>query len=375
MKNKSLLLLMTTALLLFPKMNFAQTAGIKSDNMVMNGSFENTCKQVHGWGEYYKADSISSSNNTTVDLYSTTACGDDFGVPENYMGNQGGKEGNNYAGIIAYMADEVGIFKTKPGYQRYSEYIQMPLSEPLIAGKAYIITFSASLAERSAYAVSGLGLYFTSEKMNVENNAFLDVTPHIVTTEIVTGLEWTSFSGTYVATGGERYVTLGCFDSYMEVQKIAAPNTNNSRKAYYFIDDVSLVPQIIPAEDITAVLTGSCYRLENLNFEIDKAVILANSYDELNRLAVFLKTYPYLFVYVDGHTDKTGTDLHNDKLSEERAAAVKTYLIGKGISDSRLKARGHGETSPIDLTKENSPENRRVEITICAAPAAGFSKN
>jgi OOP family OmpA-OmpF porin len=370
MKINSIILLTAATFLSFPGMNFAQTS-----NLITNGSFEKTNHKVHGWGDYKSADSISSSNNTTVDLYSNDACGKDFDVPSNYMGTQGSKEGNNYAGIIAYMADDAGLFKTKPGYRKYSEYIQLPLAEPLVAGKAYVITFSASLAEKSAYAVSGLGVYFTNEKLDVKKNSFLNVTPHVVTTEIVTGTEWTTFTGTYVANGGERYVTLGCFDRYMLTQKIVAPNTNNSRKAYYYIDDVSLAPQVILPTDITAILTGSCYRLENLNFETDKATILPTSYDELNGLARFLKTYPYIVVYIDGHTDKTGTDAHNDKLSEERAQSVKAYLVSQGVDESRMKARGYGETQPIEMTNESSFANRRVEITICAAtPVGGTTK-
>ncbi|MEO5645441.1 MAG: OmpA family protein [Bacteroidia bacterium] len=365
MKTNKLFIL-TAAVLSFTGMSYAQ-----SNNLVRNGSFEATDGHVSGWGDYDAADSVSSSNNTTVDLYSADACGKDFDVPDNYMGTQGSKEGSHYAGIIAYMADDYGLFKAKPGYRKYSEYIQMALTEPLVAGKAYVITFSASLAERSAYAVSGLGVYFTNDKMDVSNNAFLNVIPHVVTTEIVTGTEWTTFTGVYVATGGEKYVTLGCFDNYMEVQKVVAPNTNNSRKAYYYIDDVSLAPQLVPtpAEDLTSVLTGSCYRLKDLNFELDKSVILPTSYDELNSLARFLKTYPYLVVYIDGHTDKTGTDAHNDKLSEERAAAVRTYLTSKGIKENRMQVRGYGESQPIDFSSENSLANRRVEITICAATA------
>lgn len=338
----------------------------QTPNLVLNGSFEKTSRHVHGYGDARFADSVSSSNNTTVDLYGADACGKDFDIPSNYMGTQGSKEGNNYIGIIAYMADDAGLFKTKPGYRKYSEYVQMTLAEPMIAGKSYVITFSASLAEKSAYAVSGLGVYFTKSKMDVKNNSFLNVTPHIVATDIISGTEWTTFTGTYVATGGERYVTLGCFDRYMDVQKIVAPNTNNSRKAYYYIDDVNVVPAVIPDKDMLTVLSGSCYRLENLNFETDKAVILPASFDELNALAHFLKTYPYLVVYVDGHTDKVGTDEHNEQLSVDRANAVKAYLTSKGIAEDRLKVRGYGESQPIEMTNDPSFANRRVEITICA---------
>jgi OmpA-OmpF porin, OOP family len=337
-------------------------------NLVMNGSFENLSGQVNSTGEFVLANEVSSSNNTSVDLFSKSACGADYDVPANYMGTQESKTGNNYAGIIAYYADDAGVFKTKPGYRKYSEYIQLCFLEPLKAGQVYSISFNASLSEKSAYAVSGLGMYFSAGKTDVRNNAFLNVTPHVICTDIITNTEWTTFEGTYVATGGETYVTVGCFDKYMEAKKVIEPFTNNSRKAYYYIDDIGVSPQSITKDDLTKILSGSCYQLANLNFETDKATILEQSYDELQSLSHFLKTYPYLVVYIDGFTDKTGTAAHNDKLSEERAFAVKAFLVKDGVNMNRLKARGYGENQPIDTANEKSVTNRRVEITICAAP-------
>ncbi len=341
----------------------------QENNLVINGSFENLSETVHSTGAYILADSISSSNNTSVDLFSKNACGRDYKVPANYMGTQESKTGNNYAGIIAYYADEAGIFKTKPGYQKYSEYIQFAFREPLTAGKAYRISFNASLAEKSAYAVSGLGVYFSTDKVDVKNNAFMQLTPHFTSAEILNNTEWTIFTGVYVAGGGERYLTLGCFEKYMETLKIVPPYTNNSRKAYYYIDDVGMSPEIISTESMASILAGSCFQLNNLNFETDKAVIAAGSFDELKLLTDFLKTYPYVVVYLDGHTDKTGTAKHNNILSAERAAAVKAFLVKNGIEEARLKTRGFGESLPLDIQNESSQANRRVEITICAALA------
>lgn len=350
------------------------SATAQDSNMIMNGSFESTEGKVHGRAEYDRALNISSSNNTSVDLYSTDACRSDFDVPENYWGNQGSKTGNNYAGIIAYYGDERGIFKTKPGYQKYTEYIQFDLTEPLVAGKAYNVTFNLSLAERSAYAVSGIGVYFTRDKLDVQNNAFLDVVPHIVSANVVTGTDWNVFSATYVAKGGERYMTLGCFDDYMRVQKVIPENTNNSRKAYYFIDDVSVTPSVISDDNVDIILAGGCYRLKHLNFETDKAAILPESFDELNQLSNFLQTYPFIYVYIDGHTDKVGSDAHNNQLSQDRAAAVRKYLTDSGVTDARMKTRAFGETEPIENTEEPSNTNRRVEITICGQDVLGESQ-
>lgn len=350
------------------------TATAQESNLVMNGSFEATNGKVGGRAEYYKADSISSSNNTTIDLYSADACGSDHDVPNNYMGSQGSKSGNNYIGLTAFYGQEMGLFKTKPGYQQYSEYVQFVLREPLVAGKAYTVTFNFSLAERSAYAVSGLGVYFSNDKLDEKNNAYLDVTPHIIAANVQSDTEWNIFTGTYVANGGERYMTLGCFEDYMLVNKVIPENTNNSRKAYYFIDDVGVAPVIIPVNDIASILAGSCYQLNDLNFETDKAVILPESFNELNALANFLKSYPSIVVYIDGHTDKVGTDAHNDQLSKDRAASVRAYLIHEGVSENRMKARAFGESEPIVNTEGESATNRRVEITICGEQAAGSTK-
>lgn len=337
----------------------------QDENLVLNGSFENTQGSSKSVKSFKYLDSISSSNNTTVDLYSANSCRSDYEIPENHMGTMASKSGNNYVGIVAYYADDAGIFKTKPGYQKYSEYIQFTLREPLVAGKTYLFSFSASLADGSAYAVSGLGFYASNTKVDVKNNSFLELSPQVVNPFIMQGKEWGTFTGAYVAKGGERYLTLGCFENYMDVKKVIPEFTNNSRKAYYYIDDVSVVPYTIPKEDITNILIGACFRLEDLNFELDKAIILPESFGELDDLANFLKTYPYVDVYIDGHTDKTGTDEHNQTLSEERAAAVKKYLTDKDVDDTRLKARGFGESQPVDLSSENSLINRRVEITIC----------
>lgn len=338
-----------------------------SNNLVQNGSFELTNKRICGRAEYKRAGWISSANNTTVDLFSSHARSSSVSAPDNYMGSQTASDGDNYAGIIAYYGDETGIFKTKPGYQRYSEYLQVELAAPLEAGHAYQVSFDASLAEKSAYAVSGLGVYFSDAKMDVKNNAFLQVRPHMITGFVTERDGWENVSGTYVAKGGEKFMTIGCFAGYMDGVSVIAPNTNNSRKAYYYLDNVSVAPDTRKQDqnDVTMLLFGSCFQLQNLNFELDKAVILPGSFDELNTLAKLLRSHPQVQVYLDGHTDKTGTEAHNDSLSIQRAESVKTYLAEHGVGKDQLRTRGYGESQPIDKVNEESATNRRVEITVC----------
>lgn len=356
-------IILTGAIAILATANILQA---QDNNLVINGSFE---RKENKWSSPFAvktADSITSSNNTSVDVFNSDCSkASYYHAPDNYMGTQGAKTGYGYAGITVYYADEVGIFRSRPGYQQYSEYVQLKLREPMQAGKAYQVAYNLSLAEYSAYAVSGIGVFFSREKTNVENNSFLEITPHMVVTDVIANKDWTTVTGTYVATGGERYVTLGGFEGYMIKQKIIDSTENNSRKAYYYVDDVSVLPAPAAGEEITSILYGLCYQLDNLNFETDKAVILQESFDELDALGDFLKTYPYIVVYIDGHTDKTGTNQHNQTLSEKRANSVKSYLVNDGVQADRLKVRGYGEALPIDNENEESEANRRVEIVVC----------
>lgn len=353
-------------LALCPGLYTAQT------NLAMNGSFEDLKCKPHATGGIHYANNMSSSNNTSVDIFSTRNCYRPVRAPKNYMGVQDPYQGEHYAGIIAYYGDEWGIGSwTMPGYQNYTEYIQVELAQPLEAGKAYNVSFRTSLAEGSAYAVSGLGMYFSKDKLNEKSNSYLDtvIEPNLVVPEVVKNTDWALVEGYYKASGGEKFLTIGVFEDYMDIEKVIPENTNNSRKAYYYIDAITLGPVTEPANNggFDVVLLGGCFEFQKLHFETDKAVILPESFDELNNLAAFLRKYPSLAIYVDGHTDKTGTDTHNQKLSEERASAVKQYLVNKGVKASHLRTRGYGSNNPIDTQNIESQTNRRVEITVCYA--------
>ena len=86
----------------------------------------------------------------------------------------------------------------------------------------------------------------------------------------------------------------------------------------------------------------------------------------LDRVAQSLRDYPNSLVDVYGHTDTVGTTSSNQRLSEERARAVANYLIGRGVSSSRIRWQGFGETQLKVATNDgvNEALNRRVEIKI-----------
>jgi outer membrane protein OmpA-like peptidoglycan-associated protein len=101
-------------------------------------------------------------------------------------------------------------------------------------------------------------------------------------------------------------------------------------------------------------------------FDTGKASFVQQTYPVLQAITAILKEYPNSKFSIEGHTDSDGKDAANQKLSEDRAAAVKGYLIENGIASSRLASAGYGESKPIDTnkTKAGKANNRRVEVKL-----------
>jgi OOP family OmpA-OmpF porin len=101
-----------------------------------------------------------------------------------------------------------------------------------------------------------------------------------------------------------------------------------------------------------------------VEFDTDKSVVKKKYHEEIGKLAVVMKKYTDINITIEGHTDNVGGAKYNQKLSERRAEAVKTYLVKEfGIETSRLSAIGYGLTKPMasNATKEGRQKNRRVE--------------
>lgn len=113
---------------------------------------------------------------------------------------------------------------------------------------------------------------------------------------------------------------------------------------------------------------------ENLNINLPGGVtfatnsdsIAANFYSPLNEIAKVLVQYPESKILVNGYTDSTGGDAHNQALSERRAESVANYLIAQGVAFNRVIATGYGKANPIasNATEEGKQANRRVEVKI-----------
>ncbi len=104
----------------------------------------------------------------------------------------------------------------------------------------------------------------------------------------------------------------------------------------------------------------------NVTFAFDKSDLNPQFYPVLDKVAQTLLEFDQTVIQVAGHTDSTGSHAYNMRLSEQRAASVKTFLAGRGVPTQRMHTVGAGPDHPIadNSTEAGRAENRRVEITI-----------
>ncbi len=129
--------------------------------------------------------------------------------------------------------------------------------------------------------------------------------------------------------------------------------------------DVEVVCELERA--LVAVEEDRVVILEKIQFALDSAEILEASFPLMQQIANALRDNPDITrVEIQGHTDDTGTHSYNAQLSQQRAESVEQWLVEHGIAESRLEARGYGETVPLvnEDTDEARARNRRVEFRI-----------
>ena len=222
-----------------------------AQNLVPNPSFEiyDTCPTtLSSPGDYQINHALGwySPTMATSDYYN--ACNSTIvSVPNNLLGYQVAKDSNGYAGI--------GIEFNSP---HYVEYIQCELISPLSAGQQYKVSFFVSLADSVKIACNNIGVYFSSTPVSSSNNLALPYTPQIISpinAPVTSKTEWTEITGTFTATGGEKYITIGVFTTNGNTNWINVPG-GSGMYSYYYVDDVSVtkldtnVNDTIKTEDI-----------------------------------------------------------------------------------------------------------------------------
>lgn len=348
-----------------------------SQNLVLNPSFEDClhCERttgqlnntIIGW---------STPNISTTDYFNYKS----KKSYNHYNGYQKPRSGTALAGIYAYTE------------RNYREYVQGTLKQTLEKGKKYAVTFYVSLAELSTKATTDIDILFTEEKLKKcvhVKHCEKQIKPKKATDKQFHKVEinrenfyreklgWTKISFVYEASGFENYFSIGNFNSNRKTNTIQMQRAQEYEFAYYYIDDVSVLPlgeKIIQEEkqeeEIVAIeepiKEDEIYTFKNVLFEFDKAVLVETTVKELDELYAYLEKRPLLTIEIYGHTDNIGTSRRNKELSLHRAKAVSDYLISKGLKTSRITWFGFGSSKPLTSndTETQRKKNRRVEFKL-----------
>ncbi len=120
-------------------------------------------------------------------------------------------------------------------------------------------------------------------------------------------------------------------------------------------------PQPAPAP---APAPAPNYNFANIQFEFDSSILRTDSYPTLDRAAAQMKIDPSATFVLNGYASIEGTAAHNMTLSQDRANAVKAYLVNTGVPTANLTAKGNGTANPVadNGTEAGRVLNRRVEI-------------
>ena len=188
-------------------------------------------------------------------------------VPENYVGYQYPKSGDGYAGFYVNRSDNA------------EEYLQVPLLTPLQPNTQYWLNFHLSLADSMWYATDDIGAYFSKEKI-IRTYATdsipwdtLDYTPQITNPEgnfLTDKINWMEVKGSFIATGGESFLTIGCFKPDIDLDTFFVGGGGNFQNGwpmtYYYIDCIKLSKNPNGCDSITNLKDVSIKKQLKINY-------------------------------------------------------------------------------------------------------------
>ena len=308
--SKNLLNLILLGFILSFQVQAQNQTKVSDTNLVQNSSFESFEKCPES------PTSMDLSHKLIINwTYPTAATPDYFNrcssgevkVPNNFAGQSEPKTGNAYMGAILTGTE-----------YNYREYFQGTLGRPLEKEKKYCVTFYYRLASYSKFAVDQMSMYFSQTEVKTTTKENLVVDPQL---NNKAGLfldnigDWERYCQVYIASGNERYFTVGNFKNYDHTNYVVtdknATNLRNKSYAFYFFDDFSIkelencndcpcVPHSMDVALIDSSYTGG--------FDIRTGVFKGKKDDGKITLAIRGGTAPYK---VQWSNNKTGTSLTN----------------------------------------------------------------
>lgn len=213
------------------------------NNLVPNGDFEiysecpSTISQITLATPWYSATANGSPDYFNACCPPTPWGNPHMGVPENGAGTQSAHSNNAYGGIICFHLTQ----------QNTREFLQVKLSDTIIKGIPYLISFWLSLADIKHYSISTMGAYISEEAINEGQINTFTLIPQIMNHPLIPlddKENWMLITDTFISNiGGEQFITIGNFFDDEESDTIHLNTGDISGwQAYYYIDDVSVIP-------------------------------------------------------------------------------------------------------------------------------------
>jgi outer membrane protein OmpA-like peptidoglycan-associated protein len=369
----------------------AAEAPAAPSNLVLDGSFElDDVKLLKGYGQLpLMLKNWGSPNEGKADLFNNMAKSTKVAIPKNDLGTEEPFEGSGYAGFRAFTKDP----------KKTRTYLQTKLTRKLTKDKTYCVKFNVSLSDLSKWGANNVGMYFSDRKMQNANTNALTFIPQITeksNAPLVTMSGWETICGTFLSTGKEEYIIIGCFgeEDNIKLEKVIKPTTQEGLimpDAYYYIDNI----EVIEIENVEACFCGktedrdpdliysrsSAKNIDMKPAEVINSTSLWFSYlsveipsmfeAELQEVAKLLIANPSMKIELTGHTDNDEQNETKTKkiyvgLAKRRAEAVKQFLTDNGVSAANISVVGKDNTVPATdkTTPLGKAQNRRVVFQV-----------
>jgi outer membrane protein OmpA-like peptidoglycan-associated protein len=391
--SKTLKTIAAAALLSLPVLSTAQT------NLIENGGFEANTGKIKKLGQIDLVTGWKSPTAARADVFLGDSKIPDIAAPTNIYGSESPKEGDNYAGIMAYSHQD----------KLPRTYLTAKLKTPLKEGQSVCVTFYVNLAEASKYSCNQIGMligkseFSSDQKISLIDNKVSVIHPKNKVFNSFLG--WEKICGTYTSEkGGEKFITIGNFSTNAETK----PETNKKAKdnkftpvigAYYFVDDISVMlleeKQTCDCnyEDAenkqfstmiyqkSALLTDRMtakekIELQSVNFGFGKDELTPAAKTSLDLIVAELKANPTMTIIAQAHSDQEEVNYGESKpmyseMDAKRGSMVKDYFKSKGIDPGRVKVELKGAAMPNtaefkegDNDELKQAKNRRVVFVV-----------
>ncbi|MGY8927243.1 MAG: OmpA family protein, partial [Flavobacteriales bacterium] len=308
-------------------------------------------------------------------------------------GKEVAKEGENYAGIVAYSY----------GDKLKRSYLMIKLDSPLKKGMRYCVKYNASLSEASKYASNNVGAKLSKKAFGTDSKLSIIEDASILhfnnDNKIFSArYNWTEVCGMFRSEGGEKFITIGNFSSNDDTKSERMKKDTKVKvaqivAAYYYIDDVSV--KLLAEGDVcdcladegndeystliyqrVVTVTDDMSSNEKVNmqkvfFAFGKSKLTTQGQTTLNFIAEQLQANPEVKIELLGHNnqmeDSVGvTNAYYADMDSKRIGTVMKYLMSKGIAESSIIVSMKGDTiKNEELLEEDDAElkmakNRRV---------------